>query len=144
MVGILRKLYVIDSFQLLLDGAPGTMVFVVVSGVHEGSCLSPLLFIFFIRGLPVYVKGCRGTDAPVINKNCVPILLYADDVTEMSLTEAGLQVETDACVTFFLARDLEVNPDKSDVMCFVRPRSNLKSFSTRIGAVMRDSVEIVR
>ena len=91
----------------------------------------------------MYVKGCRGTDAPVINKIPVPILLYAD-VTEMSLTEAGLQVETHACVTFFLARDLEVNPEKSDVMCFVRPRSDLRSFSIRISIEMRDSVQIVR
>jgi hypothetical protein len=40
-VSILRRLYVSDTFQLLLDGVPGSMVFVVVSGVHEGSCLSP-------------------------------------------------------------------------------------------------------
>ena len=144
MIAVLRKLYVVDSFQLLLDGTPGTMVFVVVSGVHEGSCLSPLLFIFFIRGLPAYVKEVRGTDAPVINKSRVPILLYADDVTEMSLTENGLQVETDACVAFFLARDLEVNPGKSDLMCFVRPRSEFRTFACRIGTVMKDAVHVVR
>ncbi len=48
-VAILRRLYVTDTFQLLLDGVPGSMVFVVVSGVHEGSCLSPLLFIFLFE-----------------------------------------------------------------------------------------------
>jgi hypothetical protein len=51
-VSLIRRLYSFDTFQVLLDGVPGTVVFSVVVGVHEGSCLSPMLFVFFIRDLP--------------------------------------------------------------------------------------------
>ncbi len=43
-VSILRKLYAVDSFQLLLDGVPGTVIFTVVVGVHEGSSHAPSSF----------------------------------------------------------------------------------------------------
>jgi hypothetical protein len=143
-VAMLRRLYVSDTFQLLLDGIPGSMVFVVVSGVHEGSCLSPLLFIFFIRDLARSVNATPNIDAPLICGLIRSTLIYADDVTEMSMTHAGLQTEIDACYDFFETRELAVNPGKSEVMCFVSPRSADFNFTCNFRGAARDSVTSAR
>jgi hypothetical protein len=144
MVSMLRRLYVSDCFQLLLDGIPGTAIFVVVSGVHEGSCLSPLLFIFFIRDLPKFVDETDGIMAPSIKGNIRSTLVYADDVAEMSLSNAGLQVEIDACYSFFDGKLLRVNPDKSEVICFVRARAADHGFSCNFRGVQRKGVKAAR
>jgi hypothetical protein len=143
-VSILRRLYLSDTFQLLLDGVPGTAIFAVVTGVHEGSCLSPLLFIFFIRDLPATVNLTPGIDAPDILGSNTSTLVYADDVAEMSLTLRGLQLEIDVTVDFFDQRELEVNPEKSEVICFCRPRAVNPGFECSFGGVTRGSVEAVR
>jgi hypothetical protein len=143
-VALLRHLYSVDSFQLLLDGTPGTVVFTVVIGVHEGSCLSPTLFIFFVRDLPAVIRQVNGTDAPVVNGIARPIMFYADDVTELAKSTPGLQVATNATVHFFRDRELVTNPDKCDFVHFVRPRSTPRSFSITVDGVSRDSVQVVR
>jgi hypothetical protein len=99
------------------------MVFMVVTGVHEGSCLSPLLFILFIRDLTKVVAGTAGIDVPVIGTEIVATLVYADDVAEMSKTHSGLQREINASITFFQQREQAVNPVKSELICFRRARA---------------------
>ncbi len=143
-VSVLRRLYVSDTFQLLLDGVPGTMVFTVVSGVHEGSCLSPLLFIFFIRDLPSTVNRQPGIDAPSISNTVRSTLVYADDVAEMSLSAGGLQVEINTCYQFFEEKLLAVNPDKSEVIKFVRSRGIDVSCHFDFRGTRRDGVEVAR
>jgi hypothetical protein len=144
MVSMLRRLYVSDTFQLLLDGTPGTAVFVVVSGVHEGSCLSPLLFIFFIRDLPRQVNSTVGIEAPQISGKARSSLVYADDVAEMSYTINGLQIEIEACYCFFEGKLLAVNPDKSDVIKFVRCRSTDTACSVDFRGTRKEGVEVAR
>ncbi len=144
MVGILRKLYVGDTFQLLLDGHVGSLVFVVVTGVHEGSCLSPLLFIFFIRDLTRSVSEAGGMDAPAVGTVTISTLVYADDVAEMARTTQGLQREIDATVDFFSSKELDVNPDKSDLICFTRARAEQIIFSCNFRGVTRQSTNTVR
>jgi hypothetical protein len=82
--------------------------------------LSPLLFIFFIRDLPDVLNNTPRTAAVTINGKVRSTLVYADDVAEISLTQAGLQVEIDACYDFFEQKLLSVNPDKSEVLHFIR------------------------
>jgi hypothetical protein len=144
VVAILRRLYVSDSFQLLLDGVPGSMVFVVVSGVHEGSCLSPLLFIFFIPDLPRVLNSIPGTVAPSIKGKTCSTLVYADDVAEMSLSHMGLQVEVDACYEFFEQKLLNVNPEKSQVLCFIRSRAAEVHCHLDFRGTQRESVDVAR
>ena len=144
LVSMIRRLYVKDTFQLLLDGIPGTLVYVVVSGVHEGSCLAPILFIFFIRDLPETIRQTAGIDAPLIKNVIVATILYADDLTELSLSEQGLQQITDASVNYFHERDLEVNPEKSDFMKFIRLRAPISTVTCRIAGYDRESVPVVR
>jgi hypothetical protein len=123
MVGILRRLYVGNTFQLLLDGQVGSLVFMVVTGVHEGSCLSPLLFIFFIRDLTREVSNTAGIDAPRVGRTVIASLVYADDVAELSRTISGLQKEIDVTDDFFHKRAQEVNPAKSELICFGRAQA---------------------
>jgi hypothetical protein len=67
-----------------------------------------------------------------------------DDVAELSKSHPGLQCEIDACVIFFESKDFEVNPAKSDVICFCRPRSSVQSFSCTFGGVARTNTDVVR
>ena len=100
-----------------------------------------LLFIFFIRDLPQTVVEKNGIDAGVPT----PIILHADDVTEMSRTLNCLEIETRACVAFFKDKDLAVNPGKSDVMKFVRPRALAgDTFTCDTAGVPRISVGTAR
>ncbi len=144
MVSILRRLYIGDRFQLLLDGQIGTLVFMVVSGVHEGSCLSPLLFIFFIRDLTVVVARTEGINAPVVRGISISTLVYAHDVAEMSRSLGGLQKEIDLSVEFFGQREQEVNPAKSELICFTRARSSEVKFACQFTGVQRESTDVVR
>jgi hypothetical protein len=116
------------------------MVSVVVSGVHEGSCLSPLLFIFFIHGLTDRVNATPGINAPTIMGVIRSSLVYADDVTEISLSQTGLQIKVDACYDIFDSKELIVNPGKSEVMCFVSPRAPDFNFSCNFRGTAPDSV----
>jgi hypothetical protein len=120
------------------------VVFTVVIGVHEGSCLSPTLFIFFVRDLPTAVRQSAGTDGPVVRGVQRAIIFYADDVTELARGLAGLQVSTDVKVTFFRERELRINPEKSDLVIFVRPLAVVQPFSVSIDGVQQESVEVVR
>jgi hypothetical protein len=103
-----------------------------------------LLFIFFIRDLPRVVNATSNIHAPTICGMARSTLVYADDVTEMSFTQAGLQTEVDVCYNFFANKDLAVNPGKSDVMCFVSPRSQDLNFSINFQGTSRDSVTSAR
>ncbi len=52
---MLTCLYTGDSFSILLDGVSSAQTFQVNAGVHEGSPLSPLLFILFIAQLAEFL-----------------------------------------------------------------------------------------
>jgi hypothetical protein len=52
---MLTRLYTGDSFSILLDGVSSARTFQVNAGVHEGSPLSPLLFILFIAQLAEFL-----------------------------------------------------------------------------------------
>ena len=82
MRSLLCRLYSNDSFQILIDGVPSSEIFKVEAGVHEGSPLSPLLFILYIEGLVNFLKK-KGVDRgglKLADGNFLFIMLYADDV----------------------------------------------------------------
>jgi hypothetical protein len=119
-VALLRRLYTGDTFRLLLDGEPGHIVFCVVTGVHEGSCLSPTLFIFFIRELPSRLNTLS-VDCPVIGGRRVCCMFFADDLTVLAYTIPGAQALVDESVVFFTEKGLTPNPSKCEFLVF---RSN--------------------
>jgi hypothetical protein len=107
----------------------------VSSGVHEGSPLSPLLFIIFIAGLTRHLQEKHDGDGAIrlVDGTRLYCLLYADDVLLVSLSPSGLQKLVDETCRFFADMGLTVNPGKSDIVIFLdRPREthrlNLESF----------------
>jgi exonuclease III len=116
-VSLLRRLYSSDNFRLLLDGVPGTVVFCVVVGVHEGSCLSPMLFVFFIRDLSVTLSRLTTNIAcPVVGLREIFSMVFADDVNVFSYEQPGTQQLVDGAVDFFLERGLTPNPNKCEFL----------------------------
>jgi hypothetical protein len=122
---ILTRLYSNDTFSVLLDGKTSDRVFCVNSGVHEGSPLSPLLFILFIAGLVKHLES----DVTILdgvklaNGRMLRCILYADDILLLATTADGLQRLLDKTGEFFVQMGLSVNPTKSDIIIFgPRPR----------------------
>jgi hypothetical protein len=55
-----------------------------------------------------------------------------------------LQKEIDVTVDFFASRELDVNPDKSKLICFTRSRAVAENFSCDFQGVARESTDVVR
>jgi hypothetical protein len=122
-VRVLKRLYARDTFQLLLDGVPGEVVYTVVVGVHEGSCLSPSLFIFFIRDLPSTLSGLADTiNCPLVGGRKIFSMIFADDVNVFSLEIPGTQQLVDSTTRFFTRRRLLPNPEKCEFLAIAGPR----------------------
>jgi hypothetical protein len=131
-VGLLRRLYTGDTFRLLLDGIPGHLVICVVKGVHEGSCLSPTLFIFFIRDLPARLNQLT-LNCPVIGGFTLSCMFFADDLTLLAYTVTDAQVLVDEATAFFLEKGLKPNPDKCEFMVFGRQQDGSKASWNVVG-----------
>jgi hypothetical protein len=118
---VLTRLYSSDTFSILLDGQPCSSAFRVCSGVHEGSPLSPLLFIIFIAGLTKHLNERLDGDGAIrmADGTLLYCLLYADDVLLISLSRSGLQKSVAETCRFFDNMGLTVNPSKSDVVVFL-------------------------
>ncbi len=122
---ILTRLYTGDTFQILLDGQASRQSFQVNSGVHEGSPLSPLLFILFVAGLIRHLQQ-NGGDRFGFRLHgglLLCCLLYADDVLLLAVSREGLQRLIDLTCRFFESLGLNINPQKSDVVIFSSMRS---------------------
>jgi hypothetical protein len=131
-VGLLRRLYTGDTFRLLLDGTPGHLVICVVKGVHEGSCLSPTLFIFFIRDLPARLNQLT-INCPVIGGLTLSCMFFVDDLTLLAYTVPDAQVLVDEATAFFLEKGLKPNPNKCEFMVFGRQPSGSKASWNVVG-----------
>jgi hypothetical protein len=117
---ILTRLYSGDTFSVLLDGKPGSRKFNVNAGVHEGSPLSPLLFIIFIAGLIDKLKstGADRYGVRLADGSWLFCMLYADDVLLLSTSRDGLQHLINVTCSHFASLGLTVNPGKSDIVIF--------------------------
>jgi hypothetical protein len=120
-VGLIRRLYVGDTFRLLLDGQPGHLVFCVVRGVHEGSCLSPTLFIFFIRELPSILNSLT-LNTPVIGGLRVSCMFFADDLSVLAYEVPDAQILVNESVVYFESKGLTPNPEKCEFLVFTSRR----------------------
>ena len=87
-------------------------------GVKQGCPLSATLFGLFVDGLEQHLMGTLGHDAPSLSGALIPLLLYADDLTIMSTTAAGLQRQLNALQLFCEQRQLSVNLAKTKVVTF--------------------------
>ncbi len=132
---ILTRLYSNDTFSILLDGKASDRVLCVNAGVHEGSPLSPLLFILFIAGLVRHLDSdtTLADGVKLDNGRWIRCILYADDVLLLAISPDGLQRLFDKTDEFFASLGLSVNPDKSDIIVF-GPRGPVASGFTIAGA----------
>ena len=74
-------------------------------GVHQGSVLSPLLFIIILEALSR--EFCTGTFCE---------LLYADDLVVIAETEDDFKMKLIKCKTNLEAKGLRVNMRKTNIM----------------------------
>ncbi len=139
---VLTRLYSGDSFSILLDGRPSSRIFEVSNGVHEGSPLSPLLFIIFIAGLTRHLNENHNGDGVIrlADGTRLLCLLYADDVLLVALTSSGLQKLVEESCRFFQTMGLTVNPTKSDIVIFLRGRPQLQQPSFDIAGLQKEAI----
>ncbi len=142
VVGLLRRLYTGDTFRLLLDGVPGHLVICVVTGVHEGSCLSPTLFIFFIRELPLRLNQLT-INCPVVDGIPLSCMFFADDLTLLAYAISDAQVLVDEATAYFVQKGLKPNPAKCEFMVFSRQRGRSKA-SWNVVGVRREEQDTAR
>jgi hypothetical protein len=129
---VITRLYSKDTFSLLLDGVPSESVFEVSRGVHEGSLLSPLLFILYISDLVEHLRR-TGADAGGIkldNGTIISCILYADDVLLLAETPEALQTLINETARYFEAEGMTVNPFKSEIVNFSTSRSTTNATFT--------------
>jgi hypothetical protein len=89
-------------------------------GVKQGCPLSPLLFGLYIDRVAPLITAADPT-APALAGLAVALLLYADDLTLLSTTPAGLQHQLDALHSFCISSQLDVNLAKTEVVVFNPP-----------------------
>jgi hypothetical protein len=142
---VLSRLYSKDTFSLLLDGIASNQKFTVSKGVHEGSPLSPLLFILYISDLVEYLRrtgaeqgGLRLDDGTII---CC--ILYADDILLLAETPEALQRLIEDTTSYFEAEGMSVNPLKSEIVNFSAARNPSRE-SFNIASVEKELVDQAR
>ena len=94
--------------------------FGVGNGVRQGSVLSPFLFSLYIDDLSTQLSfsGLRARIADLY----LGCLTYADDITLVSPTVAGLQQMLDICTAYANEHHLIYNTKKSVVITFKQRR----------------------
>jgi hypothetical protein len=121
---VLTRLYTKDVFSLLLDGEPSSQKFNVAAGVHEGSPLSPLLFILYVSDLIAFLNrnGASQGGVQLEDGTVIYCILYADDVLLLATTQDGLQKLIDSTTQYFINEGMQVNPIKSEILVFSNSR----------------------
>ena len=93
-------------------------IFDCLMGFKQGCPLSATLFGLFVEGLEEHLMTTPGHDAPSLSGVLILLLLYADDLTIMSTTPAGLQRQPNALQLFCKQRQLSFNLTKNKVIMF--------------------------
>ena len=112
-----KSLYSHDSAAVRTqEGIPD--IFDCLMGVNQGCPLTATLFGLFVDGLEQHLMDTLGHDATSLSGALIPLLLYADDLTIMSTTPAGLQRQLHALQHFCEQRQITVNLATTKVVTF--------------------------
>ena len=104
MIRLIKAMYAGSTTAVKVQGE-GTESFEVKVGVHQGSVLSPLLFVMVMEALS---RDCR--------EGLPYELLYADDLVLMAESREGLGEKLGAWKKSLEAKGLRVNISKTKVM----------------------------
>ena len=115
MVKAVMAMY-LDAKTAVRVGNALTQEFEVKVGVHQGSVLSPLLFIIVMQALSKHTAVGLPWE-----------LLYADDLAVISESEDGLNERMRAWKNCLEMKGLKVNIGKTKVMCVRKKQDPLKT-----------------
>ena len=115
--GYIKSLYSHDSTAVRTQEGISD-IFDCLMRVKQGCPLSATLFGLFVYGLEQHLMVTLGHDAPSLSAVLFPLLLYADNLTIMSTTPAGLQRQLNVLQRFCEQRQVTVNLAKTKVVTF--------------------------
>ena len=104
-----------------------TPIFVSDIGVKQGDCLSAILFLLYINDLPSFLRF-EGSDPIKIGNSSINCLKYADDLTLMSTSAAGLLKCIDQLAIYCEKWKLQVNFKKTKIMIFNKTGALIKKY----------------
>ena len=134
----LQNMYAQDSAAVRAGGGISE-TFRCLQGVQQGSPLSPLLFGLMIDVLDKVMRNLKGSHAPRLSSEDVPLLLFADDLVLMSTSEEGLQRLLNALQMVCEKRRLKVSMSKTEVVVFEPERQACGAFTYAGHVLMRSA-----
>lgn len=116
---IIQNLYSENS-TTVWDGKTLSEWFETNMGVKQGCLLSPLLFSLFVDDI---TEGLSGR--VLFAGHQIKVLMYADDMVLLADSPETLQKMINYTHTYCTNWNLQINLDKSNVMCVKDPRGRL-------------------
>lgn len=116
-IAMLKAIYNNVKSQVKISSNKISQTFEVQKGVRQGCQLSALLFILYVDDI-IDLLNKANTHAPTIGGSDIPGLLYADDMVLLSESKKGLQNALKTLEDLSDAWKIEVNIQKTKIMCF--------------------------
>jgi hypothetical protein len=117
LLAAIQRLYRGAVYELH-DGHKRTGRVQCTRGIKQGCPLSPLLFSLYISDLPSYLQRQCPAEGVGCGDGRLRSLCFADDLSLLSGSQAGLQRMLDALHSYAASKRLTVNVSKTEVMVF--------------------------
>ena len=119
MYHAITGLYTDTRFRIRVNGKTSEGYVVTVAGVKQGCPLSPLLFGLFIEQLHTYLQEkCPDIGVQILPEEKLSDALYADDAALLANSNTDLQRLCDCLARWSDEHGMELNYEKTEVVCF--------------------------